>query len=315
MSSKNLRGKIAEFLQFKPANSTVSFNVHEREAKSGYHQLRIIYQGEEGDEIPAFLLLPEGKGPFAAVVVHHQHHGQRHWGKSEVAGLVGDPLNAFGPALAKQGLIVLAPDSICFEDRRQNRTGTEPDEMWDVAQHYNELCYRLLQGDTLMRKVLSDSAQAVSLLSHHPLVENGRIGMIGHSYGGSTTLFHAALDERIRFAGASGASCSFAQRINDQTGIELSQVIPNFAVHFDFPDLVTCIAPRPLLLISGAEDKYAKDADRVTALAQAQCRQWNIPTAIEQKRYEGGHTITPDRFADMIEWVVTISQNQSMRSA
>ena len=26
----------------------------------------------------------------------------------------------------------------------------------DVEQHYNEMCYRLLRGDTLMRKVLDD---------------------------------------------------------------------------------------------------------------------------------------------------------------
>src|SRR5256885_1143919 len=78
-----------------------------------------------------------------------------------------------------------------------------------VAQHYDEMCYRLLRGDTLMRKVLDDSARAISLLQTHPQIDPGRTGILGHSYGGNTVLFHAALDERIRFACASGAACSY----------------------------------------------------------------------------------------------------------
>ncbi len=105
-------------------------------------------------------------------------------------------------------LVVLAPDSICFEDRRQNIQGAEPDTE-DVEQHYNEMCYRLLRGDTLMCKVLSDSAQAISLLCQHPLVDKNRVGILGHSYGGNTVLFHAALDERICFACSSGVACSY----------------------------------------------------------------------------------------------------------
>ncbi len=147
--------EIAEFLQFQTPQPPLQFTTLERIDLEGYSRFRISYTGEEGDEIPAYLLKPEGEGPFGAVLVHHQHASQRHFGKSEVCGLVGDPLQAFGPALAKQGIVVLAPDSICFEDRRKNCMGTEPDEAADIAQHFNEMCYRLLRGDTLMRKVLS----------------------------------------------------------------------------------------------------------------------------------------------------------------
>jgi len=76
-------------------------------------------------------------------------------------------------------MVILAPDSICFEDRRRSRTGTEADEAADVDQHYNEMSYRLLRGDTLMRKVLSDSAQGISLLRAHPKVDAERIGILG----------------------------------------------------------------------------------------------------------------------------------------
>lgn len=162
MNAGKVSREIREFLGFHIPDVSTSYTTLEKIKEDGYLRLRISYTGDEGDDILAYLLEPEGDGPFGAVLVHHQHAGQRHLGKSEVVGLAGDPLQAFGPALARAGLAVLAPDSICFEDRRRNRSGTEADEEADIAQHYNEMCYRLLRGDTLMRKVLSDSALGIS---------------------------------------------------------------------------------------------------------------------------------------------------------
>jgi dienelactone hydrolase len=175
MTIDKLRQQISKFLGFNIANTPVPFETHQTFEEEGYRRLRISYLSKEGDQIPAFLLLPNGEGPFGAVLVHHQHNSQRHFGKSEVCGLIGDPLQAFGPVLAGQGFVVLAPDSICFEDRRSKRTGTEANDVVDIEQHYNEMCYRLLRGDTLMRKVLSDSAQGISLLRAHSLVDPERI--------------------------------------------------------------------------------------------------------------------------------------------
>jgi hypothetical protein len=167
MSLDNLRCQVSEFLGFDQTDDTVSFETIEISEEATYRRLRIAFSSQEGVRIPAFLLLPKMEGPLAAVLIHHQHNSQRHLGKSEVCGLEGDPLQFFGPELANRGITVLAPDSICFEDRRRNCKGTQPDEPADVEQHYNEMCYRLLGGDTLMRKVLSDSARGVSLMKTH----------------------------------------------------------------------------------------------------------------------------------------------------
>jgi len=303
MSVDRLRQQISEFLGFSIPETSVPFVAHNAVEEHGYGRIRISYTSEEGEQIPAFLLLPDGDGPFAAVLIHHQHHGERHLGKSEVCGLVGDPLQAFGPALARQGVVVLAPDSICLEDRRRGRTGTEADEAADVEQHYNEMCYRLLCGDTLMRRVLSDSAQGISILRAHPLVDPERVGIMGHSYGGNTVLFHGALDKRIRFACSSGAACTYQHKMAHQTGIEMAEVIPGFATCYDIPDLLTCFAPRRVLLVSATEDMSSHDADGIVAIAQETCSAMGITEHIEHKRYEGGHAITPERFADIVHWL------------
>lgn len=302
MDLGTLRQQISAYLRFTLPEEPVPFTVHERVREAGYSRTLVSYQGDNGDRIPGYLLLPDTGEGLPGVIIHHQHHGQRHLGKSEVCGLAGDPLQAFGPALARRGLAVLAPDSICFEGRRRSGKGTEPHDR-DTGEHYDEMCYRLLQGDTLMRKVLSDSARAVSVLKAHTSVDATLIGILGHSYGGSTALFHAALDERLRFVCASGAACTYEHRMVHGISIEMSQVIPGFASRYDIPHLVACCAPRPVLLVSATEDKASQDADSIVALARETCTAAGVAAQIEHHRYEGGHALTPERFEDIVNWV------------
>lgn len=151
-----------------------------------------------------------------------------------MAGLAGNSLQAFGPALASIGFVVLAPDSICFEDRRPNKSGIDRDTAEnDFLQHFNEMTYRLIQGDTLMRKVLEDASVGISLLSRLPNVSANRIGVLGHSYGGNTSLFQGATDERIQFVASSGALCSYKHKMEVGTGLEMALAVPGIFPRFD----------------------------------------------------------------------------------
>ncbi len=140
--------------------------------------------------MPALLLLPEDPCG-AGVVVHHQHHAQWHLGKSEVAGLGGDRWQAFGPALARAGATVIAPDAVGFEDRRPGPPGTDPRDS-DANDYFTTMCYRLVRGRPLMCTVLADAAAAHSVLAGLDGVDETRIGALGHSMGGASVLLHAA---------------------------------------------------------------------------------------------------------------------------
>jgi dienelactone hydrolase len=167
------------------------------------------------------------------------------------------------------------------------------------------MCYRLLQGDTLMRKVLDDSARGISLLRAHPLLDPERIGLMGHSYGGNTVLFHTALDERIRFACSSGAACTYQHKLAHQTGIEMAEVIPGFSVRYDIQDLVACFAPRRALLVSATQDMASQDADRIVRMAREANAAMGVTERLEHQRYEGEHALTRERFDYMVQWLVT----------
>jgi dienelactone hydrolase len=298
-----LRSDIADFLGFAPGRVSPTLQTIETVAEEGYRRLLVRYGAPDGDEIPAYLFIPYTTGPFPAVIVHHQHNGERFLGKSEICGLAGDPLQAFAPALATREIAVLAPDSLCFEDRRRQRSGRAPEPGADWLQHYNEMAYRLLSGDLLMRKVLADSALAVAVLASCEFVDQARIGMLGHSYGGNTVLFHAALDERIRFACSSGAASSYAGKMASDTGIEQAEVIPGFAKRWDIHHLVACIAPRPLLLVSATDDPYSCDAPAVEARGRWAYSAMGADAALEHLRFTGGHALTRERFEHIVAWI------------
>ena len=114
-----------------------------------------------------------------------------------------------------------------------------------------------------MTKVIEDSSIAISILSNMESLNKKKIGILGHSYGGNTVLFHSALDKRIKFSCSSGALCSYQTKIKNGTGIELAQVIPGFINQFEIIDLLKCICPRNLLIIAGSKDKFAQDAKKL----------------------------------------------------
>jgi dienelactone hydrolase len=300
-ASAQMAERLKRFLGLKLIKDPVPFDLKASATRDSYERQLIDYRSGDGETIPAFLLLPEGDGPFPAVIIHHQHASQRHLGKSEVVGLAGDPLQAFGHALAQRGFIVLAPDSICFEDRRKHASGTGPHEKDDLS-HFTEMGHRLTQGDTLMRKVLSDASCGLSLLVHHPRVDAARIGALGHSMGGNTVLFQAALDRRIAFSASSGALCSYAYEREHDVPLEMALVIPGFAANWDLHHLLECIAPRSLLVVSAADDPYSEDADQVIARADPNHH-------ITHFRGAGGHAMTADRFRRIIRFFDGVKLN------
>ncbi|NLP43291.1 MAG: hypothetical protein GX351_01560 [Peptococcaceae bacterium] len=306
MVIEELREHIKGYLRINPRSIAPDYRAIEEQECDGYTRSLICYPGSENDEIPAYLLIPNGEGVFPAVQIHHQHNGERHLGKSEVCGLAGNPLQAFGVELVKKGLIVLAPDSICFEDRRPNMKGIIPDEKNDFIQHYNEMCYRILRGSTLMKKVIDDANIGFNLLKNHRKVDKHRIGVLGHSYGGNTVIFQMALNEEIAFGCSSGAACSYKQKMQAGTGIEMAEVIPGFYPKYDIPDLIKCIAPRHMLLVSATEDRYSIDADDVEVQAREVFIQLNAADKLVHQRYNGGHPLTKERFENIINWVLQV---------
>src|SRR5579871_3881645 len=111
MDAESLRQRLVGLLSFA-VPPTPKLLVRAERERDGYVEQVVGYAGDE-DDVPALLLVPE-RPRGAGVLALHQHNSQWHLGKSEVAGLAGEPLQAFGPALARAGIVVLAPDAVGF---------------------------------------------------------------------------------------------------------------------------------------------------------------------------------------------------------
>jgi dienelactone hydrolase len=216
-SMNPLRERITSFLGLSPHSAASNLRVISSVEQDGFRRKLVQYASRDGDEIEAFLFVPNGL-VRGAVLALHQHNSQWEIGKSEVAGLMGDALQAFGPRLARQGVTVLAPDSVGFESRMKavargaalapnlQRPYSTPDG-W--LQYYNQMAHRLVVGDLLIRKVLHDCADALSVLQ--TCSASSELGVIGHSFGGIAALFLAALTHASRLPARAARSVHCAK--------------------------------------------------------------------------------------------------------
>lgn len=215
----------------------------------------IEYAVSEGERVQAYLLIPEGEpGPRRpGLIASHQHAGQHALGKSEPVGLAGDPDMAYGLELFQRGFVVLCPDHLGFEERRQKKLrGRQTLE----GARYEQFLFleTILRGESLAAKYLFDLQQAVDVLAGFDFVDASRLGVIGHSLGGQTALWLAAADLRLK---AAFSSCGFSQiRSIQEKGFlhNRAMYLPGFLQVGDMDDVVVSIAPRALGMSHGTGD-------------------------------------------------------------
>jgi dienelactone hydrolase len=271
---------------------------------------RVSYLVEPGDRVPAYLFLPKGLAPGErrpAIFAHHQHAGQFHLGKSEVAGLAGNPEQAYALELARRGYIVLAPDALCFEERGPYRGNLEQPREQTAGQQFErfEFTKRILFGSCLQTKLVWDMQRGLDYLEMRPEVDRARLGCIGHSLGGQQTFFLAALDERVR---AAVSSCGFASMkavLRDEINHNFGAYVPGWLLHGDTGDLLAEVAPRAFLALNGEQDRiFPQDGVRESfATARAAYRAQGVPERLELGLYPGGHGFSSEMRQRAYAWL------------
>lgn len=230
-----------------PLNTSSADVIHE----NGYRVETVTYEVEPGDRVPAILLVPDAASagtPAAAVAVWHQHAGQWHLGKSEPAGLAGDPRYHIGPRLARQGYAVLCPDALAFEDRRH------PHLEGDAYERFEFLRY-VVAGKSLAWKNILDMRRAVDFLVNRPEIDSERIGCFGHSMGATHTWLVGPWEPRLKCL--VGNCCLPTYAAIERMGLIhcFPNFIPGLGQYGDTSDIAALIAPRPLLLNFGEKDE------------------------------------------------------------
>jgi len=267
-----------------PLNAIVT----ERVEEDAFVRERVVFESEPGVEVPAHVLLPRGTTPGRALPAVLCLHGHGR-GKDDVVGLTATPkerqqrirtLNYdFGRRFTERGYVVLAPDARPFGERAVDGMSCA----WAMTAG-------LLLGKVLVGLRIWDAMRAIDYLQTRPEVDPERIGCVGFSWGGTHTIYTAALDERVKAAVVSGYFGTFGEMLIEAEECPC-QYVPNLLRYADLPDLVTLIAPRPLLIEHGTEDAQATEAILREAYARVAGAYGLLGVAdrIDLDLFPGGH--------------------------
>lgn len=271
---KNLLGDFPEKTALNP-------EILEEADCGTYVRQKVAYDVELGDRVSAYICIPKNLSEATpAIYCHHQHHGQFDLGKSEVVGLAGDPDQAYAKELAERGYITFSPDAIAFEERDWSGNG---------GAEYFELATRLVQGKTLMAKVLHDVSVGLDYLESRPEVNASKIGFLGHSYGGRMALWAPAFDVRIRVSVSNCGCVDYRNSLSHDTGIQMEFCIPGFMEAHDIEDVIAHFNNCPLLIIAGEEDKWSRGYKKLYENIKEKGN-----NSTELATYSGGHQFTSE---------------------
>ncbi len=160
------------------------------------------------------------KGKVGAVLALHGHGGS---GEQIVTGA---SLYWYGRALIERGYVVISPD---------------------IGQH--ELQHT---NWTLMGERTWDALRCLDYVVTLPEVDPTRLAVAGLSLGGETTMYVAALDERLKLACSSGWLTTIT---NMKNGHCVCYNFPGLEENFEFSDIFACVAPRLLVCELGLQEK------------------------------------------------------------
>ena len=212
---------------------------------------RITFQSEEGYYVLCNLWVPKGKEGKIPMVICLQGHSKGYHislgrpkfpnDENTIAG--GD--RDFAVQIVKEGYCALAIEQRCFGECG----GTEKGPGCNVP-----TLSALLFGRTTIGERVFDIQRAIDLIpKHFPVVDADKIACMGNSGGGTATIYAAAMEERIRLAMPSCALCTYKDSIGAMLHCTCN-FVPNIALDFDMGDLCGLIAPRDLIVVSGAQD-------------------------------------------------------------
>lgn len=254
---KELKDKVLELLGDFPKPADLSPILLSREEAEIYTREKWLIQSEEDCWVPLYLLVPKGAGGKLPAILCAHGHGP--YGKDSVAGVhFNDPSRSsdilaanynYAEQMAVAGFVTVAPDWRSFGERIGYSNPYPGRDICNV--HFLQ---HLLLGRTLLGSNIFDGMRVIDFLTTRDYVDPGRIGCMGLSFGGTMTAYLALLDDRVKAADIICYATTTEHYAISRPNFCGSQLVPYLYKYADVPDVIAAIAPKPLLLESGASD-------------------------------------------------------------
>lgn len=276
------RKLVKESLQTVPPEAPFRYQITGEEQRKGYRAEKIDFNVSADARIPAYLLIPDGEGPFPALVILHDHGAKFSIGKEKNIRPFCVPDSVLreseewvrrcydgvyiGDFFASKGYVVLAIDAL-FWGERGRAEGVNYNAQQTLASNLFQL------GTSWCGIITSDDARSADFLATLPFVDADRIGAIGFSVGAHRAWMVSAVSDRINAAAAicwmNTTEYLMTLTNNQNKGYSAySTILPGLRNHLDYPHVASIICPKPLLVFNGSKDKLfplagTRDAFRI----------------------------------------------------
>ena len=278
---KAARAKVFECMMTPPkAAAAWNMEVLGEEQRDGYKAQKIAFNVNAYSRITAYLLIPDGKGPFPTVNALHDHGAHLFIGKEKMirpfftseeqdapekqalCQEILDDADAWarqlydnqyvGDYLAKHGYVVFSFDAPMWGERGR-KEGVDRNKYDLIAGNM------MMLGRDLSAFMTYDDISSTEFLASLPMVDAKRIGCVGCSMGAYRSWMLSALSDRIK-AGASicwmiTTDAQLTRRFGRKENGGFANCIPGLRQYLDYPHIASLACPKPMLFINGTKDK------------------------------------------------------------
>ena len=292
---KKARQSVMQTLQTPPPSSGFHLQMGESEQREGYSATKCTFNVNDWCRVAAYLLVPEGKGPFPAVLMLHDHGAHFSIGKEKMvrpfgvdSTLVKDAdewcVKCYdgqyaGDYFAQNGYVVLSVDALFWGDRGR-KEGVRYDSQQALASNF------LQMGSSWGAFIVWDDIRSAQFLATLPMVDKKRIGCLGFSMGAHRSWMTSALSDVIA-ASANVCWMNDTEHLmtltNNQNkgGSAYAMIIPGIRNLMDYPDVAALACPKPTLFYNGLRDKLFP-VEGVNAAYQLMREVWQSQHAEEK---------------------------------
>lgn len=278
---KAARAKVLECMMTPPkAAAAWNMEVLGEEQRDGYKAQKIAFNINAYSRITAYLLIPDGKGPFPTVNALHDHGAHLFIGKEKMirpfftqeeqdapekqalCQEILDDADAWarqlydnqyvGDYLARHGYVVFSADAPMWGERGR-KEGVDRNKYDLIAGNM------MMLGRDLSAFMTYDDISSTEFLASLPMVDAKRIGCVGCSMGAYRSWMLSALSDRIK-AGASicwmiTTDAQLTRRFGRKENGGFANCIPGLRQYLDYPHIASLACPKPMLFINGTKDK------------------------------------------------------------
>lgn len=279
---------IASFMNRPRVKNGKKMNIAPYNALGDYVHASLYYPTDEDGEMMA---RENGKMPVVIYIHKYSNTG------------FDSQLSSLFEKILSKGIAVLAFDLIGYGTRIEEGT-----LFYERYPHWSKL-----------GKMVTDTRAAIDALESLEFIDNDKIFLAGYALGGTVSLFTAALDNRVAGTAVSSAFTPLrdASANKDNEGIKayshLYGLLPRLGffvsnenkLPVDFTEIISAIAPRPLLVISPELDRHA-NADKVNESIQEVASVYSFLDASKNLEFETPHEFnefTSSQQKDMVNWL------------